>query len=236
MTRRGQRRLIGLLLVLGGIVAVLIAGPLLLDQERYRGILISRVSQLLNRNVTAASLRVHLLPSPEVTIRDVVIADRAPWSEPFIDAEQLHVSLKLLPLLKGDIQVGNIRIDRPRIRLARGPDGWNLDDLIRRLRGARRPSRTAPKGQKRPEDSLLFRSCWQEPWPSAMEPSSSTILSIRMDRSPWSFRISTWTSRPRFPLILFASRPMDTYLARQPARLNLPEAYNVPKGIICRLR
>lgn len=131
MTRRGQRRLIGLLLVLGGIVAVLIAGPLLLDQERYRGILISRVSQLLNRNVTAASLRVHLLPSPEVTIRDVVIADRAPWSEPFIDAEQLHVSLKLLPLLKGDIQVGNIRIDRPRIRLARGPDGWNLDDLIR---------------------------------------------------------------------------------------------------------
>lgn len=131
MTRRGQRRLIGLLLVLGGIVAVLLAGPLLLDQERYRGILISRVSQLLNRKVTAASLRVHLLPSPEVTIRDVVIADRAPWSEPFVDAEQLHVSLKLLPLLKGDIQIGNIRIDRPRIRLARGPDGWNLDDLIR---------------------------------------------------------------------------------------------------------
>ncbi|HWQ70359.1 MAG TPA: AsmA family protein [Patescibacteria group bacterium] len=130
MTRRGQRRLLGLLLVLGGIVAVLLAGPLLLDQERYRGILISRVSQLLNRKVTATSLRVHLLPSPEVTIRNVVIADRAPWSEPFVDAEQLHVSLKLLPLLMGDIQVGNIRIDRPRIRLARGPDGWNLDDLI----------------------------------------------------------------------------------------------------------
>ncbi len=131
MTRRGQRRLLGLLLVLGGIVAVLLAGPLLLDQERYRGIVISRVSQLLNRNVTATSLRVHLLPSPGVTIRDVVIADRAPWSEPFVDAEQLHVSLKLLPLLKGDIQVENIRIDRPRIRLAKGPDGWNLDDLIR---------------------------------------------------------------------------------------------------------
>lgn len=131
MTRRGQRRLLGLLLVLGGIVALLLAGPLLLDQERYRGILIGRVSQLLNRNVTATGLRVHLLPSPEVTIRNVVIADRAPWSEPFVDAEQLHVSLKLLPLLKGDIQIGNIRIDRPRIRLAKGPDGWNLDDLIR---------------------------------------------------------------------------------------------------------
>ncbi len=156
MTRRGQRRLIGLLLVVGGIVAVLLAGPLLLDQERYRGILISRVSQLLNRKVTAASLRVHLLPSPEVTIRDVVIADRAPWSEPFVDAEQLHVSLKLLPLLKGDIQVGNIRIDRPRIRLTRGPDGWNLDDLIRpTARGAAaEPHRTEGTRAAREQPAL----------------------------------------------------------------------------------
>ena len=131
MTRRGRGRLLGLLLVLGGLVVVLLAGPLLLDQERYRGILTSRASQLLNRTVTASSLRVHLLPSPGVTIRDLHITDRAPWSEPFLDAEQLHVALKLLPLLKGEIQVRNIRIDRPRIRLARGPDGWNLDDLIR---------------------------------------------------------------------------------------------------------
>ncbi|MDE2485380.1 MAG: AsmA family protein [candidate division NC10 bacterium] len=131
MTASGRRRLLWSLLVLGGLVAVLLAGPLLLDQERYRGILISRVSQLLNRKVTASSLRVHLLPSPGVTIRDVSIADRAPWSEPFVDAEQFHVALKILPLLKGDIQISNIRIDRPRIRLAKGPDGWNIEDLIR---------------------------------------------------------------------------------------------------------
>ncbi len=127
MTRRGR----WWLLVLGGLVVALFVGPLLLDQERYRGILTSRASQLLNRTVTASSLRVHLLPSPGVTIRDLIIADRAPWSEPFLDAEQLHVALKLLPLLKGEIQVRSIRIDRPRIRLARGPEGWNLDDLIR---------------------------------------------------------------------------------------------------------
>ena len=120
-----------MLLVFGGLVVALFAGPLLLDQERYRGILTSRASQLLNRTVTASSLRVHLLPSPGVTIRDLIIGDRAPWSEPFLDAEQLHVALKLLPLLKGEIQIRSIRIDRPRIRLARGPDGWNLDDLIR---------------------------------------------------------------------------------------------------------
>jgi AsmA protein len=149
VTGRGRRRLLCALLVLGGIVAVLFAGPLLLDQERYRGILISRVSRLLNRKVTASSLRVRLLPSPEVTIRDLVIADRPPWSEPFVDAEQLHIALRLLPLLKGDIQVGNIRIDRPRIRLVRGPDGWNLDDLIRpTARGAAAEPQHRAEGTK----------------------------------------------------------------------------------------
>ncbi|MDD5559984.1 AsmA family protein [Candidatus Methylomirabilis sp.] len=131
MTGRGRRWLFGLLLVLGGLVIVLLAGPLLLDQERYRGILTSRTSQLLNRKVTASSLRVHLLPSPGVTIRDLLITDRAPWSGPFLEAERLDLALKLLPLLKGELQVRNVRIDRPRIRLAGGPDGWNLDDLIR---------------------------------------------------------------------------------------------------------
>lgn len=131
MTGRGRRWLLGWLLVLGGLIVVLLAGPLLLDQERYRGILISRASQLLNRTVTASSLRVYLLPSPGVTIRDLIIADRAPWSGPFLEAARLDLMLKPLPLLKGEIQVRNIRIDRPRIRLARGPDGWNIEDLIR---------------------------------------------------------------------------------------------------------
>lgn len=79
MTTRGRRRLLwSLLLVLVGLVAALFAGPMLLDQERYRGILISRVGQLLNRTVTASSLRAHLLPSPGVTIQNFSIADRAP--------------------------------------------------------------------------------------------------------------------------------------------------------------
>ncbi len=151
MTRRGRGRLLGLLLVLAGPVGALFVGPLLLDQERYRGIFTSRASQLLNRTVTASSLRVHLLPSPGVTIRDLHITDRAPWSEPFLDAEQLHVALKLLPLLKGEIQVRNIRIDRPRIRLAKGPDGWNLDDLIRPA------ARAATAEPHRPEGTRVAR-------------------------------------------------------------------------------
>jgi AsmA protein len=48
-----------------------------------------------------------------------------------MEAERVDVSLRLLPLLKGELQVSKIRFDRPRIRLVRGPDGWNVEDLIR---------------------------------------------------------------------------------------------------------
>lgn len=131
MTTRGRPWLFwSLLLVLVALVAALLAGPLLLDQERYRTILISRVGQLLNRTVTASSLRAQLLPSPGLTIQNFSIADRAPWSEPFLDAKRFHITLKLLPLLRGAIQISDIRMDEVRIRLAKGPDGWNFDDLI----------------------------------------------------------------------------------------------------------
>ena len=148
MTTRGRRLLLwSLLLVLvAALAAALLAGPLLLDQERYRGILISRLSQLLNRTVTASNLRAQLLPSPGVTIRNFSIADRAPWSEPFLDAKQFHVGLKLLPLLRGDVQISGIRMDEVRIRLAKGPDGWNVEDLMR-------PSSRPTAAEPRPSES-----------------------------------------------------------------------------------
>ena len=130
MTRR-LRTLVGVLLALGCFATLLLAAPLLLDQERYRSLLTDRASRLLNRRVTASSLRVRLLPAPGATVRGLAVSDRAPRPETFMEAERVDVSLRLLPLLKGELQVSKIRLDRPRIRLVRGPDGWNVEDLIR---------------------------------------------------------------------------------------------------------
>ena len=131
MTSYRRKLLLWSLLGLGGLAALLLTAPLFLDQERYRALLADRASRLLNREVKVESLRVHLLPRPGATVRGLTVADRAPWSGTFMEAERLDVNLRLLPLLKGELQVRQIRIDRPRMRLARGPDGWNLEDLIR---------------------------------------------------------------------------------------------------------
>jgi len=131
MTSHRQKLLRWSLLGLASFAALLLAAPLVLNQERYRDLLADRASRLLDRDVRVDSLRVRLLPRPGATVRGLTVADRTPRSGPFIEADRLHVSLKLLPLLRGELHVKEIRIDRPRIRLTHGPDGWNLEDLIR---------------------------------------------------------------------------------------------------------
>jgi AsmA protein len=133
------------LAVVGAIAALLLVAPRLLNQERYRSLLADRVGRQLNRRVAAEGLRIRLLPSPAASILGVTIADRVPWSGSFVEAERLDVSLQLLPLLRGDLQVGQIRIDRPRIRIRGGPHGWNIDDLIGPA--ARQPLAELRRGQ-----------------------------------------------------------------------------------------
>ena len=130
MTRR-RRKLFGVLLAFGCLAILLLAAPLLLDQERYRGLLTDKASRLLNRTVSARSMRIRLLPGPGATIRGLAVSDRASGSGTFIEAERVDVSIRLLPLLKGELQVRKIRLDHPRIWLVQGPDGWNFEDLIR---------------------------------------------------------------------------------------------------------
>ena len=151
MTRHRRNLLLGSLLALAGLAALLLAAPLLLDTERYRSLLAARASHLLSREVRAQSLRVRLLPRPGAIVRGLVVADRAPWSGSFIEAERLDVNLRLLPLLRGELQIRDIRIERPRIRLAMGQDGWNLEDLIR---PAARPALAEPR---RPEGTPSVR-------------------------------------------------------------------------------
>ena len=78
VTRRWRIVLLGSLGALCALAAFLLAAPLLLNTDRYRGMLTDRASRLLNREVTAKALRVHLLPSPGATVKGLIVADRAP--------------------------------------------------------------------------------------------------------------------------------------------------------------
>jgi AsmA protein len=124
-------------LALGGIIVLLVLAALLLpalvNLDRYRGVLASRVSKALGREVTLGSLQVDLWGGLGAEAKGIQIA-QAPGSgsEPFVSADALRVRVQFLPLLQGQVKVSAAVLDRPRIRLLHTRDGrWSVDDLIK---------------------------------------------------------------------------------------------------------
>lgn len=124
-------------LALGGIVILLVLAALLLptlvNLDRYRGVLASRVSKALGREVTLGSLQVDLWGGIGAEAKGIQIAQAPGFgSEPFVAADALVVRVQFLPLLHGQVKVSTAILERPRIRLLHTRDGrWSVDDLVK---------------------------------------------------------------------------------------------------------
>lgn len=105
--------------------------PALVNMERYRDAIAGRVGKALGRPLSVGAIRL----SPfalGAEVRGIQIGERPAFGErPFVEAEALKVKLNLLPLLKGQIKVGEALLERPRITLIRDEGGrWNVEDLF----------------------------------------------------------------------------------------------------------
>lgn len=122
---------IGSLLAL--VVLAALALPSLVNLERYRAALASRVGKALGREVTLGALRVSLWGGIGAEAKGIQIAQAAGFGpEPFLAADALRVRVQLLPLLRGQMKVSTAVLERPRIRLTHTRDGrWSVDDLLK---------------------------------------------------------------------------------------------------------
>src|SRR5579872_532222 len=86
--------IIVLLVILGGAIFAST-----FDVNRYRGAIQAKLSSQLGRNVTLGQMTLNIFP-PRFVVHDVTIAeDPAVHSDkPFVQTQQLAVSIKLLPL------------------------------------------------------------------------------------------------------------------------------------------
>ena len=67
-----------------------------------------------------------------VRVENVAIAEDAgfPTGRPFAQANELYVSLRLLPLLRGQVEVRAFELRQPAIELVHNADGaWNFATL-----------------------------------------------------------------------------------------------------------
>ena len=142
--RKAAYIVVGVLVILIVLAAVI---PQFIDVNRYRGKIQTELEQQLNRTVTLGDMHLSLLP-PSIKVNNAVIGEDKDFQtgRPFGSAEQLKISLQLLPLLRKDIAVNSIELVRPQVELVRNAQGaWNFASLGNRtVKGATTPAK--PKG------------------------------------------------------------------------------------------
>jgi AsmA protein len=134
------------------LLVVALAVPFLVDANRFRPLLQTKLSEALGREVTLGSLQLSIL-SGAVAANDLAIADDPAFSKtPFVRAKSLAIGVELLPLIfSRKLNVTGIAIQAPEIDLIQTPEGvWNFSSL-----GAKpAPPAPAPSASGAPDLSV----------------------------------------------------------------------------------
>ena len=137
-------------IVVIGIFLVLVAGLLVFaatfNVNKYRGTIQSKLEQRLGRQTTLGEMHLSVFP-PRFRVQNPVIADDPAFSTdpPFIKAQALGVSVKLLPLLHKQIEISSVDLERPSVNLIKNRAGvWNFASLGHPVQS------TQPKPQNAP--------------------------------------------------------------------------------------
>jgi hypothetical protein len=143
------------------LTALLLAVNLLNSREIQESI-VSQVTGRLQRKITFSHANITFRPTPAFTFHDLVIRERDDETT-FLAADRLTFRLAIAPLLKGEIALGTVFLDEPRVTLIREKDGsFNFSDLLSRDESSKPVS---IRGLRVRGGALLFRDSTISPPP-----------------------------------------------------------------------
>lgn len=118
------------------LVALLVV-PYFLDIERYRALLVERLEQTTGREAEVESLRLHFLPSLRVVAGNLGIKNPTGFpADTTVAVEQIQVGLALWPLLRGQVEVTSVSVERVQVNLLENERGQtNYRSLLRKVLG-----------------------------------------------------------------------------------------------------
>jgi AsmA protein len=109
-------------------IAVAIFARIIITPERVREAVLPVAQKALNRDVQLGDISIRFFSG--IILHDLRIME-PDGNEVFLSTEQAALRYRFLPLLSLQIVIDEIRIDEPRIRVVRLPDGtFNFSDLI----------------------------------------------------------------------------------------------------------
>jgi hypothetical protein len=109
-----------LLVVAGGLLL-----PGFIDWSQHREKIVSRIEPFLDRKIeVGGDVRFRILPSPQLALGDVTIANAEGAKSPhFMTLKNLEAKIRLLPLLQGRVEVESVNLSEPDIYFESGADG-----------------------------------------------------------------------------------------------------------------
>jgi AsmA protein len=158
------------LIGVGVFIVLVIAGLLIFvatfDVNQYRGSIQSQLEKRLDRKVTLGDMHLSLFP-PRFRVQNVQISDDARFSEaPFVKAQELNVSVQLMPLLHKDVEIDSLNLERPVVNLIKNSAGaWNFASIGQGSETA--PSTTGQQGAPANPSPPSSKVPAAEPGPSA---------------------------------------------------------------------
>src|ERR1700737_701093 len=126
-----RKLVITLAIIFGVIIVGAIAAAVLFDPNHYRGAIQADLEKRLGRTITLGDMHLGLLP-PRLRVRDLAIGDDPNFHDqkPFVQARDVDVSVKLLSLLKGAIDIDSLSLQSPSIEIVKNQQGvWNFSSL-----------------------------------------------------------------------------------------------------------
>ncbi len=122
---------IAILVIIVVIVAGLAIFAATFNVNKYRGTIQAELEKRLGRTVTLGDMHLGIFP-PRFRVQNPQIADDPAFNSqaPFIKAQELAISVKLLPLLHKQIEIRSLNLQRPSVNLIKNPSGvWNFASL-----------------------------------------------------------------------------------------------------------
>ncbi|MFA5119825.1 AsmA family protein [Zavarzinia sp.] len=114
-----RKLLIGVGLVVGLLIGLAFAAPLLVDLNDRKPQIAALIEEATgHRVVLGGDIRFRLLPAPSISVRAVRVTGADPAAPDLAAVQALDVRLGLLPLLGGKVEIADVRLVKPVLRLA----------------------------------------------------------------------------------------------------------------------
>ena len=117
-----------LVIVAGALLVLIVAGAVtlkvLFPAEKLRAMVVPRIEERLGREVQLSSVKLRIFPRIAVRLDDLAIANPPGFSaRPMLELDALELDLRLWPLLRREVELGQVRLVRPVIRYEVLADG-----------------------------------------------------------------------------------------------------------------